>query len=220
MLILECDNVKHSYCPNAVFCLLIRCFFKSCRKCWGNSWDMCQWIPDCWFSDRKKHGFQTCCGEYVEQTVDDAWQIIDRELKALSKECFSYVTHELTVCMCRYSSLVAVFLKMCRCEGVRSLYRGFTPTVLGVIPYAGTSFFTYETLKKVCTGLVHLSHSVQSLTSFVCLPGLQSDPVIVVCHNVIHTHKHCLRLLPHKAMQSVVLPQQVVVCFRFEIDAS
>lgn len=48
-----------------------------------------------------------------------------------------------------YSSLVAVFLKMYRCEGVRSLYRGFTPTVVGVIPYAGTSFFTYETLKKI-----------------------------------------------------------------------
>jgi len=26
---------------------------------------------------QKKHGFQTCCGEHVEQTVDDAWQIVD-----------------------------------------------------------------------------------------------------------------------------------------------
>ena len=51
---------------------------------------------------------------------------------------------------------MAVFLKMYRCEGVRSLYRGFTPTVVGVIPYAGTSFFTYETLKKVYTGSVIL----------------------------------------------------------------
>jgi hypothetical protein len=31
-----------------------------------------------------------------------------------------------------------------------SLYsRGLTPTLLGVIPYAGTSFFTYETLKRM-----------------------------------------------------------------------
>ena len=29
-----------------------------------------------------------------------------------------------------------------------ALYRGLTPTLLGVIPYAGTSFFTYETLKS------------------------------------------------------------------------
>ena len=32
--------------------------------------------------------------------------------------------------------------------GVSALWRGVTPTLLGVIPYAGTSFFTYETLKQ------------------------------------------------------------------------
>ncbi|XP_014663706.1 PREDICTED: mitochondrial coenzyme A transporter SLC25A42-like [Priapulus caudatus] len=48
----------------------------------------------------------------------------------------------------KYKSLFSVFSKIVREEGVRTLYRGFNPTVLGVIPYAGTSFFTYETLKK------------------------------------------------------------------------
>jgi solute carrier family 25 protein 42 len=33
-------------------------------------------------------------------------------------------------------------------EGLFSLYRGFLPTIIGIIPYAGTSFFVYETLKK------------------------------------------------------------------------
>ena len=33
-------------------------------------------------------------------------------------------------------------------EGTWSLYRGFSPTMIGIIPYAGTSFFVYETLKK------------------------------------------------------------------------
>lgn len=28
------------------------------------------------------------------------------------------------------------------------MYRGYWATVIGVIPYAGTSFFTYETLKR------------------------------------------------------------------------
>lgn len=32
-------------------------------------------------------------------------------------------------------------------DGPKALYRGITPTLLGVIPYAGTSFFTYESLK-------------------------------------------------------------------------
>ena len=41
-----------------------------------------------------------------------------------------------------------VFRKIYQTEGLLTLYRGYTPTALGVIPYAGTSFFTYETLKK------------------------------------------------------------------------
>jgi solute carrier family 25, member 42 len=36
-------------------------------------------------------------------------------------------------------------------NGARSLFRGYLASVLGVIPYAGTSFFTNETLKhKYC----------------------------------------------------------------------
>ncbi|NWR25925.1 S2542 protein, partial [Emberiza fucata] len=54
----------------------------------------------------------------------------------------------------RYSSIVHVFIRISREEGLKTLYRGFTPTILGVIPYAGLSFFTYETLKKV-----HAEHS-------------------------------------------------------------
>lgn len=47
----------------------------------------------------------------------------------------------------QYKSLFDVFLKTYRQQGMRSLFRGLSPTLLGVIPYAGTSFFTYETLK-------------------------------------------------------------------------
>ncbi|XP_064596324.1 LOW QUALITY PROTEIN: mitochondrial coenzyme A transporter SLC25A42-like [Liolophura sinensis] len=49
---------------------------------------------------------------------------------------------------CRYHNLPQVFMAVYREEGFRTLYRGFTPTILGAIPYSGTSFFTYETLKK------------------------------------------------------------------------
>ena len=46
-----------------------------------------QWIPNCWSGDRKSNGFQRCCGEHLEQTVDDTWQIIDaddQELQTLA----------------------------------------------------------------------------------------------------------------------------------------
>jgi len=48
----------------------------------------------------------------------------------------------------QYKNLYSVFCKIYHEEGFLALYRGLTPTLLGVIPYAGTSFFTYETLKS------------------------------------------------------------------------
>lgn len=55
----------------------------------------------------------------------------------------------------RYSNIMHVFGRISREEGLKTLYRGFTPTILGVIPYAGLSFFTYETLKKLHAGIFH-----------------------------------------------------------------
>ncbi|KAF3858385.1 hypothetical protein F7725_011586, partial [Dissostichus mawsoni] len=48
-----------------------------------------------------------------------------------------------------YSNILHVFVRISRDEGLKTLYRGFAPTMLGVIPYAGLSFFTYDTLKKL-----------------------------------------------------------------------
>ncbi|VVC40382.1 Mitochondrial carrier protein,Graves disease carrier protein,Mitochondrial carrier domain,Mitochondrial [Cinara cedri] len=46
-----------------------------------------------------------------------------------------------------YGSLGDVFRKTYQIEGIKGFYRGYVPTILGIIPYAGTSFFTYGTLK-------------------------------------------------------------------------
>nr|XP_014590276.1 mitochondrial coenzyme A transporter SLC25A42 isoform X7 [Equus caballus] len=61
-----------------------------------------------------------------------------------------------------YSNIFHVFIRISREEGLTTLYHGFTPTVLGVIPYAGLSFFTYETLKSL--------HRGATLCSPVCHP--------------------------------------------------
>ncbi|KAI1289947.1 Mitochondrial coenzyme A transporter SLC25A42 [Halotydeus destructor] len=47
-----------------------------------------------------------------------------------------------------YRSVRSVFVKTISHEGYRALYRGYLPTVLGSIPYSGTGFFAYETLKR------------------------------------------------------------------------
>jgi solute carrier family 25 protein 42 len=53
----------------------------------------------------------------------------------------------------QYNSPLEVFIKIIREERPKNLYRGFVPTIIGVIPYAGCSFFTYETLKRLYSGL-------------------------------------------------------------------
>ncbi len=63
----------------------------------------------------------------------------------------------------RYSNILHVFVRISREEGLKTLYRGFTPTILGVVPYAGLSFFTYETLKKIHGGNAPLPPSLNVL---------------------------------------------------------
>ena len=47
-----------------------------------------------------------------------------------------------------YRNIIHVFQTIIGREGWTALYRGFTPTMIGIIPYAGTSFSTYEMLKR------------------------------------------------------------------------
>ncbi|XP_053547815.1 solute carrier family 25 member 16 [Bombina bombina] len=52
----------------------------------------------------------------------------------------------------RYNGILHTFKTMYTKEGgVRGFYRGLVPTIIGMAPYAGFSFFTFETLKT--TGL-------------------------------------------------------------------
>ncbi|XP_062531235.1 solute carrier family 25 member 16 isoform X2 [Bombyx mori] len=51
----------------------------------------------------------------------------------------------------RYTGIVHAALTMFRNEGgMRALYRGFVPTMVGMVPYAGFSFYCFESLKYVC----------------------------------------------------------------------
>lgn len=47
-----------------------------------------------------------------------------------------------------YKNLVDAFLKIIKEEGPAELYRGLTPSLIGVIPYAATNYFAYDTLRK------------------------------------------------------------------------
>lgn len=47
-----------------------------------------------------------------------------------------------------YDNLLHAFLKIVKDEGPAELYRGLTPSLIGVVPYAATNYFAYDSLKK------------------------------------------------------------------------
>ncbi|XP_060071780.1 solute carrier family 25 member 16-like [Ylistrum balloti] len=50
-----------------------------------------------------------------------------------------------------YTGLVDAFRSITFHEGgIPALYRGMVPTLLGMVPYAGISFYSFETLKELC----------------------------------------------------------------------
>lgn len=64
-----------------------------------------------------------------------------------------------------------------RTKGVRGLYRGMWPTLIGIIPYAGTSFFTFETLKKLHHDYYHTAPPPALRIVFGALAGLLGQTV-------------------------------------------
>ncbi|XP_039281767.1 mitochondrial coenzyme A transporter SLC25A42 isoform X2 [Nilaparvata lugens] len=67
-----------------------------------------------------------------------------------------------------YNSLIEVFSKTWHDEGMRGFYKGFVPTVLGVIPYAGTSFYTYGMLKLWYTDKFANPHPLLNMVCGAC----------------------------------------------------
>jgi len=48
-----------------------------------------------------------------------------------------------------YDNFLHAFVKILREEGPSDLYRGLTPSLIGVVPYAATNYYAYDTLKKL-----------------------------------------------------------------------
>uniref|UniRef100_A0A7E4VHR8 Mitochondrial coenzyme A transporter SLC25A42 n=1 Tax=Panagrellus redivivus TaxID=6233 RepID=A0A7E4VHR8_PANRE len=73
---------------------------------------------------------------------------------AMTATCFTYPLDTAKALLsvsskAEYPTLFAVFTKTYAERGFVTFYRGLYPTLAGVLPYAGSSFFTYESLKIV-----------------------------------------------------------------------
>ncbi|XVE71437.1 hypothetical protein DITRI_Ditri10aG0149900 [Diplodiscus trichospermus] len=47
-----------------------------------------------------------------------------------------------------YKNLLDAIVKIVQAEGLTGLYKGLTPTLIGVVPYAASNYFAYDTLRK------------------------------------------------------------------------
>lgn len=48
-----------------------------------------------------------------------------------------------------YDNVLHAFVKIVREGGPGELYRGLAPSLIGVVPYAATNFYAYETLRRL-----------------------------------------------------------------------
>ena len=48
-----------------------------------------------------------------------------------------------------YNNFLHCLVKIVQEEGPSELYRGLTPSLIGVVPYAATNYYAYDTLRKL-----------------------------------------------------------------------
>ncbi|CAL8345527.1 unnamed protein product [Merluccius merluccius] len=122
----------------------------------GNSATMVRVIPYAAIQFGAHEKYKMLLGGYYGFQGKEALPLFPRFLAgAMAGSTAVTVTYPLDMVRARmavtpkemYGNIVHVFRRISREEGLKTLYRGFTPTILGVVPYAGLSFFTYETLK-------------------------------------------------------------------------
>ncbi|CAB4054561.1 SLC25A42 [Lepeophtheirus salmonis] len=115
-----------------------------------------------WHESFHMHPFSLCLTSSIKSFLasDKKNHTVPHHYHFLAGSCAGVTAQSLTYPLDRaravmavtkvgeYKNLLDVFKRIINEEGVFALYRGFSPTILGIIPYAGTSFFIFESLKK------------------------------------------------------------------------
>lgn len=70
-----------------------------------------------------------------------------------------------------YNNMRHAMLTMVRSEGVLTFYRGLTPTLIAVFPYAGLQFFFYNVFKKLLALPPEAGHSRENMRNLICGSG-------------------------------------------------
>ncbi|KAF3333552.1 adenine nucleotide transporter BT1 [Carex littledalei] len=72
----------------------------------------------------------------------------------------------LTIQRDAYRDFLDCFMKILEEEGPAELFRGLTPSLIGVVPYAAINYYTYDTLKKLYCKTFK-THDVNSLATLL-----------------------------------------------------
>ncbi|KAF4374521.1 hypothetical protein F8388_016072 [Cannabis sativa] len=66
-----------------------------------------------------------------------------------------------------YDGLFDAFLKILREEGPAELYRGLAPSLIGVIPYAATNYFAYDSLRKAYRNFLNQDNKIGNIETLL-----------------------------------------------------
>lgn len=108
----------------------------------------------------------------------------------------------------QYKGILDAAIKIHANEGISSFYRGYTPNILGIVPYAGIDLAVYETLKRkylkqhesdderpsflVLCGCGTVSSSLGQLMSYPLALVRTRLQAQVVSNNAIHQQNHTM----------------------------
>ncbi|KAM6571584.1 hypothetical protein CsatA_015664 [Cannabis sativa] len=66
-----------------------------------------------------------------------------------------------------YDGLFDAFLKILREEGPAELYRGLAPSLIGVIPYAATNYFAYDSLRRAYRNFLKQDNKIGNIETLL-----------------------------------------------------
>ena len=77
-----------------------------------------------------------------------------------------------------YTGYTGAMREIVRTEGIPALFRGLKPTLLGIVPYAGLSFATFESLKtQACLASIRFRfYRLSRANHAPCMPFLTPGP--------------------------------------------
>lgn len=142
-----------SFTWKKAYLFLVRSYSKGgVRHLWkGNSATMVRIVPYAAIQFTAHEQIKILFGSVDNNPLPPGPRLLAGSLSGVSA---SFCTYPLDLMRARlaitnkYTTLHCCFRTIIHEEGYHALYNGFLPTILGIIPYAGISFFIYETLKS------------------------------------------------------------------------